>query len=394
MSWIDAFISYTSTTSSPELFRKWTAISTVAAALERKTWTFTAGSRLYPNLYVILCAPPGVGKSEVTWRARTLLEEDDDLHIASSSLTKASLIDELADSERKIVRPQDTPPVYSFNSLTMFVDELGVLLPSYENDFMNVLTNIYDGKVYSEKRRTSKIEIEIKNPQLNILAATTPSYLNNVLPEGAWDQGFLSRTIIIYTGDKQLKDLFDITSSQEEEFNALVGGLKKITSLFGEFKFTEEVKNLINTWHKAGGPPAPEHPKLIYYNSRRTAHLLKLCQVAAADTHREMIIYENDFHRALDWLIEAEHYMPEIFKAMSSSGTGKTMEEAWYYLFTTYAKEQKPILEYRLIQFLQERVPVHQIAVTIDMMEKGGLVKSELTAGGKGYIPKGKQPNT
>jgi len=128
---------------------------------------------------------------------------------------------------------------------------------------MNVLTNIYDGKVYSEKRRTSKIEISIKNPQLNILAATTPSYLNNVLPEGAWDQGFLSRTIIIYTGDKQLKDLFDIEHNQSEEFNSLAEGIKDIASYYGEFKFAPEAKELINNWHKAGGPPSPEHPKLI-----------------------------------------------------------------------------------------------------------------------------------
>jgi len=114
--------------------------------------------------------------------------------------------------------------------------------------------------------------------------------------------------------------------------------------------------------------------------------------VAAADRQDDMTILKEDFHRALDWLIEAEHYMPEIFKAMSSSGTGQTMEEAWYYLFTIYAKEDKPVQEHRLVQFLQERVPVHHIAVTIEMMEKAGLITSQLTKSGKGYVPRGKRP--
>ncbi|MCH7511012.1 MAG: winged helix DNA-binding domain-containing protein, partial [Chloroflexi bacterium] len=42
---------------------------------------------------------------------------------------------------------------------------------------------------------------------------------------------------------------------------------------------------------------------------------------------------------------------------MATGGSGKVMEEAWYFIFTMHAKEQKPILEHRLIQFLQERGP-------------------------------------
>src|SRR5690606_31276805 len=122
-----------------------------------------------------------------------------DIHIAPTSVTKASLIDALAAAERKIIRPGHDPSIITFNSLVVASDELGVFLPAYENDFMNVLTNIYDCRVYSETRRTSKVSIRMEAPQLNFTAATTPSYLTALLPEGAWDQGFLSRTILIYS---------------------------------------------------------------------------------------------------------------------------------------------------------------------------------------------------
>ena len=388
MSWIDDFISYTVNTTSPELFRRWAAISTIAMALERKVWAVTYGSALYPNLYVILVAPPGVGKSEVTWRCRDFLSRVDDLHIGASSLTKASMIDELNDAERRVVRPQDNPAVINFHSLSLIVDELGVLLPVYENDFMNTLTNLYDGQKYSEKRRTKNLVIEIAKPQVNMLAATTPAYLNNVMPEGAWDQGFISRTILIYTGDKQLRSLFEVQPTTATD---LSDRLKDIAVLYGEMKFTEEAARLLDTWHLDGGQPAPEHPKLMYYNSRRTAHLIKLCQIAAADARQELIIRAEDFRRALDWLIEAEFHMPEIFKAMGTGGAGKTMDEAWYYLFTIFTKEGQPVAEHRLIQFLQEKVPVHQIAVTIEMMEKGRLINKTLTKTGNAYTPKGRQ---
>ncbi|NNW55495.1 MULTISPECIES: DUF3987 domain-containing protein [unclassified Roseobacter] len=394
MSWVDNFVSFTSNTTSPELFRRWAGISTIACALERRTWVVTYGSKLYPNLYIVLCAPPGVGKTEVLWRIRDVLEYVDELNLAAPSLTKASLIDELNEAERSVVRPQDNPSVIKFNSLSLIVNELGVLLPAYENDFMNTLTDLYDCKFYAEKRRTNKLEINIPAPQINMIAGTTPSYLNSVIPEGAWDQGFLSRTLLIYTGERHLRELFDVLGTNDEESNSLKEGIAKISDIYGEIKFTDEAKELINNWHLSGGPPSPEHPKLIHYSTRRTAHLLKLCQIACVESRLELVIRPEDFNKALDWLIEAEHYMPEIFKAMSSVGTGKTMEEAWFYLFQAWTKDNKPVQEHRLIQFLQEKVPIHHIKVTIEMMEKSGIITPQLTKTGKAYVPRGKKPNS
>jgi hypothetical protein len=90
-------------------------------------------------------------------------------------------------------------------------------------------------------------------------------------------------------------------------------------------------------------------------------------------------------------MLEIEGLMPDIFKAMAQGGTGKVMEEAWYYLFTIYAKEQKPVMLHRLIQFLQERVPVHNVQNTIDLMERGKMIDKRLVASGVAYIPLGKR---
>lgn len=62
MDWISTFLDYTDGLPSPELFRKWAAIGTVAGALERRVWCSTARSKLYPNLFILLVSSPGVGK--------------------------------------------------------------------------------------------------------------------------------------------------------------------------------------------------------------------------------------------------------------------------------------------------------------------------------------------
>ena len=390
--WVDDFLHHTESTSSPPLFRLWGAIALIAGALERKVWVKTLGSRLYPNMYVVLVAPPGVGKTEVTWRIRKLWESLEDHHIASTSVTKASLIDELAQATRRWVDASNKfEPVTSFNSLLLCINELGVLLPGYENEFMNTLTDLWDCKHYSERRRTSKIEIDIKAPQLNLVAACTPNYLMHMLPEGAWDQGFLSRTMLVYSGDRQVRSLFAETAFDENEYKRLENKLADIANLYGEISFTKESAEAMDNFHMTEGHPRPDHPKLVSYNIRRTVHLLKLCIIASISRSKNLVIEMKDFERAYNWLIEVESHMPDIFKAMAQGGAGRTMEDAWHFIFTTHAKEAKPVLKHRLINFLQERVPVHNIEPTINMMIQGQMIDKRLTAGGEAYIPRGKK---
>lgn len=390
---VEEFLRATENISSPEIFRKWGAIAAIAGALERKVWVRTLGSNLYPNLYVVLVASPGVGKSEVTWRVRDLWKKLEGYYVASSSVTKASLMDELAQANRRWITHNPENPVDHFNSLLLCINELGVLLPAYENEFMNSLTDLWDCKDYSETRRTRKNEpISIEKTQLNMFAACTPSYLMHLLPEGAWDQGFISRTILVFSGEMQKRSLFADYSADTTQQEFLQEQLGALSTLWGEMRFTEEAAELIDHFHMvAGDETKPAHPKLYSYAVRRTAHLLKLTMVASASRSNDLIIEAQDYRRAFDWLIEVERYMPDIFKAMATGGTGKVMEEAWYFLFQHYSKTQEPVPEHKLIQFLQERVPVHNIKNTIDMLEQGKAMEKRLTAKGTAWIPLGKR---
>jgi len=390
-SWIESFLEFTDDLASPPIFRKWAAISAIAGALERKVWVKTQGSNLYPNLYIILVGPPGVGKTMVSSVVEDLWNALPDHHVAPSSVTKASLVDTLADAKRSIVRPGEVPPYVEFNSLLVVSNELGVFLPSYESDFMSVLTDIYDGKRYAERRRTKDHKLNVDRPQINILASTTPSYLSSMLPDGAWDQGFTSRTLFIFAGQKIIKPLFGEYEVQEEAQKDLVHDLKIIGSLYGKISFSPEAAEAIGAWHMAGGPPAPEHPKLVHYITRRTAHLLKLSMVACASRGNDLVISIEDYNLALNWLYEAEHFMPDIFRSMNSGGDSKAIEDCWYYVFSLFAKEKKPIAESRILNFLSGRVPAYNVANVLNIMVSSGQLKKEAGALGNCYSPAPRQ---
>lgn len=296
--WIDNFTQYTSTLPSPDLLRLRGGIAAVAGVLERKTWVTTSMGKLYPNLYCVLVAPAGVGKTAVTNTVRTFWAEVDDQYLAPSSVSKASLVDDLYEAERKSMN-------YHFHSLKILSNELGVLIPGYDNEFMNVLTDLYDCHGYSERKRSSKLNFKIEHPQLNILAATTPAYLNNVMPEGAWEQGFISRTLLIYSGQSKLGTLFGGNGLNESLRKNLIFDLNHIAKLEGPFTFNEEAAEAITQWYMAHNPPVPDHPRLQHYNTRRTAHVLKLCMVACAADGDTMTVTLDHYTQAYDWLIEA-----------------------------------------------------------------------------------------
>src|SRR5689334_563848 len=99
--WIDGFYKYTEGLPTNSLFRKWVGISAIAGALERKTWVHTMGSDLFPNLFVVLCSPPGTGKTVLTSILQDFwadLAKSPGHHMAPSSVSRASLIDALHDA--------------------------------------------------------------------------------------------------------------------------------------------------------------------------------------------------------------------------------------------------------------------------------------------------------
>lgn len=392
-SFVDGFLRYTEGRGSPTIYRKWTAIFLVGAALERKAWITTAKGVLYPNQYLFLIGPAGVGKTLCTALSYDLLASirtpESPLHIAPTSVTKASLADALNKAERRIVKLHENPPITAFNSLQVIANELGVFLPAWDGDFMSTLTDLWDNGRYHETRRTSKVEINIPKSQLNLLAAATPAYLNSLLPEGAWEFGFMSRVINIYSGETEYTDIFAKLDHDGSAYKNLVHDLADIYNIWGEFTITDEVKEAINAWARQGFRPRPDHPKLTNYSTRRLAHLLKLCIIACAAASSDRAIKLEHYAEALDWLVEAEGYMPDIFKALKTGGDAQAMEECWHFAYQHFMRKKEPVPEYLLITFLKEQVPAHSVNHILDIMVRAQLLtKMHTNSGQPGYEPK------
>lgn len=367
-SWIDEFVSHTDNLDAPSLFRKWSAITAIASVMEQKLFLKSGGGILYPNLYTCLIGHPGTGKTRTIRKAKEYLLQIPDYHIAPTSLTTASLIDSLVDAKRMLVRLPDPP--LDYNTMLIAADELGTFVHKYDDEMIAVLSAFYDPDPYGHNRRGKDLKIKIKSPQLNLLCGSTPSNLLKFIPEGAWDQGFTSRLILVFSDERIVTD--DFANTHRPLSQELINDLKLINSQVGEFTVTEDYRKLVFDWRDSGEQPQPNHPKLTHYNTRRRAHLYKLSMVSSIDRSSALVLTKDDFTRAKGWLVEAESLMGDIFKAGAAGTDTAAMEEIYHFVLTF----GKTVPETKLVNFARERVPAHSVVRVIEVMMRSGMIEA------------------
>lgn len=286
-------------------------------------------------------------------------------HIAPISLTFAAMVDCLSESTRNWVASGTTE---TFNSLYICAEEMGAFIHKYDNEMIDGLAAFYDPDPYAQRRRTGDIRIEIASPQINMVAGVTPQNLLHLLPERAWGQGFMSRVIMVFSDARIVGD--DFAPQPEIKTEDLEHDLNIINHLYGRFHVTEEYRDCINLWRGQGEAPVPDHPKLTHYVTRRRVHLYKLSMVASIDRGNTLALTRDDFNTAMNWLIEAEALMPDIFKAGATNVDGAAMDEIRHFVLA--ADRGSGVSEQKIIHFARERVPIHSILRIVEIMEKSG----------------------
>ena len=370
-SWIESYVDYASNLESAPIFRRWAAIGIVAAALEQKVFLQTSAP-LYPNLYIFLVGHPGVGKTRTIMSAAKFYRQLPEPHLAPTSMSMASLVDSLVDAKRTVINLPNPPLEY--NSMLICADELSAFMHKFDDEIIGGLTTFYDVTApYSQRRRGNDLRILIKHPQLSILSGTTPSNLIKFMPENAWDQGFTSRVLMVFSDERIVSDDF-FAATERDLPSDMLHDLNLINSLSGQFSATEDYRDAINNWRKLGQPPVPNHPKLLHYNTRRLAHLLKLSMVAAVDCGNQLLLTKEIFNRAMGWLLEAEVHMPDIFKAGGTGADSKAMDEIYHYVLASDLR-RTGVAEHKLVNFARERVPAHSVMRVLEVMERSGMLR-------------------
>lgn len=373
LSWLD----YTKGFPTTQRFNLWCSLAAIGGALQRRCWLVSSGRHLFPNTFILLVSPPGVGKTDAIRTVREVWSQYMNLPIAPMSMTGKGIVDELA-SEKSIQTVTLDGESYKYSSLLLPVAELGTLIQEYDITQISILNELYDcNLVYNERTRGGG-GLEIERPHISMIMGTQPKFMGHVFPEAAFGMGLTSRMIMVYDDQESILDIFGDTSANDGKFSKLVKEFKPVAGMKGRFEVTDSAKEYIQHQHMEGLPPRPDALKLAHYNTRRTAHMLKLAMILGAANHGKPLVDLIDAENAVALLHDVEQRMEEVFTEMSGSAETDIIRETFQFAVRAYhGNDKKPISEQAIRAFLQQRVAAWKIDYILSSMMKSGALKKE-----------------
>lgn len=177
---------------------------------------------------------------------------------------------------------------------------------------------------------------------------------------------------MIFSDERIVGD--DFAEKKQVVHSDLIHDLQVINTITGQFHASREYVTAVNNWRKLGEPPVPNHPKLLHYITRRRVHLYKLSMVAAIDRGGPLVLGVEDFNKALGWLVEAELYMPEIFRAGAVGADAKAQDEIYNYV--QVVDKGRGVPEHKIVNFARNFMPSYAVDKCLQIMQRAMLIKS------------------
>lgn len=311
--WLKGYQEYTVGTESPSVFHLWVGLSTLAAAAQRKIFMDHDFFKTHTNMYVVLVSPPGRSrKSTAMSFGKNLLKKVSDygqeINFSSDATSAAALVQQFIKLSSK-----------EHQSLTTFSSELGSLLRLNDADIVMFLTDIYGCEPDWNKQTVGRGLEMIEAPWLNLLGATTPSWMGDNLSKTALEGGFIRRIVFVYSEERALVAIPKMTAKQKELRRDLTHDLAHIASLKGEFKFaSKEVEDFYVEWYE--NPKRLEletDPRLTGYYECKAEHVKKVAMMLSLAESDTLKLEIPHLRAAIGMLSEIE---PGMSRAFSSVG--------------------------------------------------------------------------
>lgn len=322
--WIDSYLISTERSEPHELYRRWTAISVLAAAMQRRcSLQWVGAGRFFPNMYIVLIGPPAARKGTALGQGKDILNLAG-VSVQADTTTCQSLIKSVA--EAGVPCQSFSGATSAHSSVTVYSAELTVFLGYGNTELLTLLTDWFDCPDKWEYKTKNSGHDVVVNLFFNLIGATTPSLMSASMPQQTIGSGLGSRICFIYQ-PRAAKKIANPQATPEEMAmkSVLVEDLQQIMLMKGEYKPTKDFLEKYRQWYEVDSTKDPilKDPKFETYAARRQVHLLKLSMIMSASRGDSYVLDGADFDKALRTLKEAEHFMPNAL-----AGTGAAEDAA------------------------------------------------------------------
>jgi hypothetical protein len=359
------FIYFTRGIMTPTVACIWTAFFVLSSSIKREAWLKWVPQELHTNQYIIIVGPAGLTKktTAVTGFGLPLLRKFRS-YIADRNIYEMKHVDVVKDktspeSLLTAMSPESKPhadyylrdpegellldqhgraiPVRRTSEVALIVSELSTLLSnsSYMQTMTQILLDLYDCHddwEWRTERRGIKI---LRWMHTTLLAGTTVDGFRDALPRAAKGDGFLSRSILVYTPQSKRKypqPFFPEGAPDMEEMARRLAWVA--TQGIGEYELTPEAMATYELWYETYYKRMEDFPEYTGAVSRmdvnvlKTALLIRLQRYDAYDT----VVDEEDLIDAIRIIEVTYNAVPFLIGQLEEDVILRNVEKIGKYL--------------------------------------------------------------
>ena len=321
MEWLDSILEASSEAESPTSFILWGSICAISAVAKKNVYIKRKGIyNLFPNLYVLIVGPSGVGKSFPSRLLKTLVSAVNNTRVISGQNTIQGVISYLKKPYAKGSLADN--PLIDAHALLQSGEFSNLIMGDPQS--LTILTEWYDTHDMEEwKKKLRDDEITLSNVCITMFGATNEKLFRDRVLDKDIEGGFMARTLVVHeTKRSKINALVDDEADTDIDIAGLSERLREISKLNGRMLFTLPAKSLFKEWYATW--MAEEHPwDRTGITFRIPDHVLKVATCISLSRKDDLVITEDDLNKAFSVTLPLVRNSDLIIRGKGRSAIGE-----------------------------------------------------------------------
>lgn len=287
---IGEYLNHMSTTETPLLYDIWCGLWLVSVACGRHIILPRPHAPVFLNMYVVLAAESGITRkssavrkcSKITREFHQLLDEVERPFVIENKTTPEAITHKL--THQSIDKGHAECVITIDEMVTFFGRE------KYNQAMPGLLTDLYDCPVMrSGGGSLVRGEVLLRNVWINILTASTPSWLTSAINPDIVEGGFTSRTYFVVNEVRK-----QLVAWPEDTQTATVSGMaatmrhiRSKARLYQEVGISDDALAFYKNWYRSRY--IYRDPYRASFDSREDAHILRIASLLSINDGRYKI---------------------------------------------------------------------------------------------------------
>src|ERR1700744_856350 len=322
---------------SPVAFNLWCAMSVIGSVMKKRVWISRGLYKVFPNQYIVLVAPPGIGKGAAMHPALSFAkgQKPNLANYMSDRITAPKIIERLSAGFASTSIANGVIVQGIEASCTLQATELATFLGS--SDWMTqFLCDAWD---------RGEFEYDTKNKGTNIVSGMCVSLLGACVPEFvqsinrdrsvAVNGGFTARTIFVFAKEKS-KSIVWPYGFDDHRMAKLKDDLEhdliQITKLNGEFVFEPLARTAFERFYNSIKHDEVDTEVVAHFKSLQPIHVMKTAMCLSAASRDDLVIDQYSISTAIQLVEQIRGTLDITFRGVGESPLAEALARIQTYI--------------------------------------------------------------